>query len=211
MSTQSKDRMKLLEITFWTVGLALLALYTAALAWGDWTRERGISAYIETQQSEAAQRLTQYPHEENEAAAAMAVSVPPRSDAVIAVLRAPGIHLEVPVGQGTDETVLRRGAGLIVGSATPGSQGNVAIAAHRDTFFRGLKDITVGDLVELDTLDRLRIYRVTELSVVEPTDVHVLADTGEPVLTLVTCYPFYFVGHAPQRFIVRAVAADVAT
>jgi sortase A len=210
MSTQSKDRMKLLEITFWTVGLALLALYTAALAWGDWTRERGISAYIETQQSEAAQRLTQYPHEENEAAAAMAVSVPPRSDAVIAVLRAPGIHLEVPVSYGTEERALRRGAGLIEGTALPGTSGNVAIAAHRDTFFRGLKDLALDDVIELESPERTQTYRVTGLSVVEPADVHVLADTGEAVLTLVTCYPFYFVGHAPQRFVVRAVADNVS-
>jgi len=186
--------MKFLEFASWLVGVTLVTLYLGATAWGQSERQRGVEAFVTAQQSARVE------------SAAASTDL-----AVIGVLRIPVIELEVPVGQGTDETVLRRGAGLIVGSATPGSPGNVAIAAHRDTFFRGLKDITVGDLVELDTLDRLQTYRVTELLVVEPTDVHVLADTGEPVLTLVTCYPFYFVGHAPQRFIVRAVAADVAT
>jgi sortase A len=106
--------------------------------------------------------------------------------------------------------VLLSGAGLVEGTGLPGSNGNVAIAAHRDTFFRGLKDLALGDHIQLVMLDRTQTYIVTDLSVVEPTDVHVLDDTGEPVLTLVTCYPFYFVGNAPKRFIVRAVAAEAS-
>jgi sortase A len=125
-------------------------------------------------------------------------------------LRIPGIALEVPVTYGTDELVLLSGAGLVEGTGLPGSNGNVAIAAHRDTFFRGLKDLALGDHIQLVMLDRTQTYIVTDLSVVEPTDVHVLDDTGEPVLTLVTCYPFYFVGNAPKRFIVRAVAAEAS-
>lgn len=109
---------------------------------------------------------------------------------------------------GTDEGVLLRGAGLLEGTALPGSNGNVAIAAHRDTHFRALKDLSLGDHIELALPDRTQVYVVTDLWVVEPTDVHVLDDTGNSALTLVTCYPFYFVGNAPQRFIVRAVAAD---
>lgn len=93
----------------------------------------------------------------------------------------------------------------------PGSNGNVGIAAHRDTHFRALKDLSLGDRIELALPDRTQIYVVTDLWVVEPGDVHVLDDTGSPVLTLVTCYPFYFVGNAPQRFIVRAAAADSST
>jgi sortase A len=192
--------MKFLEFAFWIVGVTLVTLYLGATAWGQSERQRGIETFVAAQQAVQVAQAAQLPED-----------VAPRTPAVIGVLRIPVVEIEVPVSEGTGETVLSRGAGLIVGSAPPGSHGNVAIAAHRDTFFRGLKDITVGDLIELDTLDRPRTYRVTELSVVEPTDVHVLADTGEPVLTLVTCYPFYFVGHAPQRFIVRAVAADVAT
>jgi sortase A len=129
-------------------------------------------------------------------------------DTVFAVLRIPRIALEVPVNAGTGAQVLLRGAGLIAGTAAPGTAGNVAIAAHRDSFFRGLKDVELGDLVELDTREGTWTYRVTALWVVEPNEVQVIADTGEPVLTLVTCYPFYFVGHAPRRFIVRATAEE---
>jgi sortase A len=206
--------MKSLEIVAWLVGVTLVTLYLGATAWGQSERQRGVEAFVTAQQSARVESAAASPDAAARAPAAQRSAMPATQAtdlAVIGVLRIPVIELEVPVAQGTDETVLSRGAGLIVGSATPGSDGNVAIAAHRDTFFRGLKDITVGDLVELDTLDRPRTYRVTELLVVEPTDVHVLADTGEPVLTLVTCYPFHFVGRAPQRFIVRAVAADVAT
>jgi sortase A len=116
----------------------------------------------------------------------------------------------VPVNYGTSKHVLLRGAGLVEGTAWPGSNGNVAIAAHRDTYFRALKDLVLGDRIELEMLDRTQTYVVTGLSVVEPADVHVLAETREPVLTLVTCYPFYFVGNAPQRFIVRAEAAGLS-
>lgn len=126
----------------------------------------------------------------------------------IAILRIPAIGLVVPVNIGTGTRELRRGAGLLSSSPLPGDAGNVAIAAHRDSFFRGLKDVSVSDTIELDTLGRTLIYRITKLTVVQPTDVDVLADVGEPVLTLITCYPFYFVGHAPERFIVRAVATN---
>ncbi|MBK8287096.1 MAG: class D sortase [Ahniella sp.] len=102
-----------------------------------------------------------------------------------------------------------QGAGLVEGTARPGGGGNIAIAAHRDSFFRGLRDVAYGDLIELESFQRKATYRVSALAVVEPDDVQVLAETGEAALTLVTCYPFHFVGHAPQRFIVRAVATDL--
>lgn len=129
-------------------------------------------------------------------------------DVPIALLRIPTIGLVVPVNSGTGANALRRGAGLVTGSPLPGDSGNVAIAAHRDSFFRGLKDLVVDDTIELDTLGHTQSYRITDLTIVLPTDVHVLDDVGESVLTLITCYPFYFVGHAPKRFIVRAVATN---
>jgi LPXTG-site transpeptidase (sortase) family protein len=86
-----------------------------------------------------------------------------------------------------------------------GQSDNLGIAGHRDGFFRGLKDISIGDVVELDTLARAERFVVTEITVTAPSDVEVLDPTEEPSLTLVTCYPFYFVGSAPQRYIVRAV------
>jgi sortase A len=125
--------------------------------------------------------------------------------APLAVLRIPKIGLEVAVLPGTEEATLDRGLGLIEDTAPPGSDGNTGIAGHRDGFFRGLKDIAAGDTIELATLDRRDTYRVERTWIVGPDDVSVLDPTAAPSITLVTCYPFYFVGSAPQRFIVRAV------
>ncbi len=106
---------------------------------------------------------------------------------------------------GTDDRTLDRAVGHIEGTAQPGTDGNSGIAGHRDGFFRGLKDITPGDVIELDTLQGKDVYRVERTWVVNPEDVSVLDPTSTRALTLVTCYPFYFVGSAPRRFIVRAV------
>jgi sortase A len=132
-----------------------------------------------------------------------ALSEPPRTP--IAVLRIPSIRLEVPVLPGTDNDTLDRAVGHIENTAEPGADGNSGIAGHRDGFFRGLKDISSGDAIELDTLEGTDFYRVERTWVVNPEDVSVLDPTSTRVLTLVTCYPFYFIGPAPQRFIVRAV------
>ena len=123
----------------------------------------------------------------------------------LAVLRIPKIHLEVPVLPGTDDGTLDRGVGHIEDTASPGTDGNTGLAGHRDGFFRGLKDIVAGDVIELDTLQGNESYRVERVWVVDPDDVSVLDPTPTRALTLVTCYPFYFVGSAPQRFIVRAI------
>jgi sortase A len=123
----------------------------------------------------------------------------------LAVLRIPKIALEVAVLEGTGEWALNRGVGLIEDTARPGTAGNAGIAGHRDGFFRGLKDIAVGDLIELETLTGVDRYRIERTWIVNPDDVSVLDATASPSITLVTCYPFYFVGEAPQRFIVRAV------
>jgi LPXTG-site transpeptidase (sortase) family protein len=124
----------------------------------------------------------------------------------VALLSINRVALEVPVFQDISERNLNRGAGLIDGTGLPGSEGNIAIAAHRDGYFRALKDVTKGDVLELETLHGSRQYRVSVISIVEPTDLWPLGDTDEAAVTLVTCYPFYFVGSAPQRYIVRAVA-----
>jgi sortase A len=114
----------------------------------------------------------------------------------------------VAVLGGTDDWTLNRAVGHIEGTAGPGAAGNSGIAGHRDGFFRGLKDVAVGDAIELETLGAVHHYRVTRTWIVEPDDVSVLDPTASPAVTLVTCYPFYFVGSAPQRFIVRAVRVD---
>jgi sortase A len=129
-------------------------------------------------------------------------------DAPLAVLSIPRIGLEVPVFDGTDDLILNRGAGRISGTAKPGQPGNIGIAAHRDGFFRGLKDIRVGDRIELRTQGDASLYAVDDIEIVQPTDVTVLRNRPSPSLTLVTCYPFYFVGDAPQRYIVHASIVD---
>jgi sortase A len=112
--------------------------------------------------------------------------------------------LEVPVFEGTDDFTLNLGAGRIIGTAKPGSSGNIGIAAHRDGFFRGLKDIQEGDEIDLVTAGRRAAYLVDSIRIVTPDDVSVLHARERPSLTLVTCYPFYFVGSAPNRYIVQA-------
>ena len=126
------------------------------------------------------------------------------------MLTIPSIELEAPIFDGTSELTLNRGIGRIEGTADVGAAGNLGLAGHRDGFFRGLKDVEVGDTINVESLDGTTRYRITELSIVEPSDVHVLAPTDTATLTLVTCYPFYFIGEAPQRYIVKGVAATAS-
>ena len=114
------------------------------------------------------------------------------------------LGLSVMIMEGDDGKTLRRAAGHVPGTALPGQPGNVGITAHRDTFFRPLRNIQMDDVITLTTLQGEYRYRVVSTKVVSPQDVEVLDSTGGEVLTLVTCYPFYFVGAAPNRFIVRA-------
>lgn len=121
----------------------------------------------------------------------------------VAILRIPKLRVEVAVFDGTDELVLNRGVGRIIGSARVGEPGNIGIAGHRDGFFRCLKDIRVGDTLTLTSLSATTTYAVDQIEIVTPADVHVLAPRSAPAVTLVTCYPFYYQGDAPQRFIVH--------
>jgi sortase A len=122
----------------------------------------------------------------------------------IGILRIVKAHLEVPVLDGIDDISLNRGAGYIPGTAYPGESGNVGIAGHRDGFFRILKDAGIGDVIELETLEQIDIYQVKNIVIVDKNDVSVLQPSSVPILTLVTCYPFYFIGSAPKRYIVVA-------
>lgn len=125
-------------------------------------------------------------------------------DPPLAVLRIPRLNLQVPIFDGTNELILNRGAGRIEGTAMPGSDGNIGIAAHRDGFFRSLKDISVGDTLQLATSSGTISYAIDNIEIVTPDNVTVLQRRPHPSVTLVTCYPFYFVGDAPQRYIVHA-------
>ena len=122
----------------------------------------------------------------------------------LAVLRIPSLHLEVPVLEGTDAVTLNRGVGRIAGTSLPGEGGNIGIAGHRDGFFRRLKNIRTGDAIELATISGTDVFVVDRIRITSPTDVSVLRPRTKHSLTLVTCYPFYFVGPAPSRYIVEA-------
>jgi sortase A len=140
---------------------------------------------------------------------------PPTPPALVGRLEIPGLHLVAMVQEGADARTLRRAVGHIPGTALPGLPGNVGLAGHRDTFFRPLRQIRVSDAIQLETQNGTYRYRVQWTQIVGPRDVHVLSSTGGQSLTLVTCYPFYYVGAAPKRFIVRAglesVVANSAT
>ena len=129
---------------------------------------------------------------------------------VIGELQLPRLEWSAIVVQGDSDDVLRRAAGHVPGTALPGQTGNVAIAGHRDTVFRALRDVRVGDTITLRTPDGNEIYRVNSTEVVPPTDMDVLQSTGKNELTLITCFPFHYIGHAPKRFIVRAVETKIS-
>jgi len=129
---------------------------------------------------------------------------PPREGAVIAELGIPRLGLSTMVVEGVEDGELKLAAGHIPGTALPGKQGNIGIAGHRDTFFRPLRFIRKDDMIALTTLRGTSRYRVVSTKIVGSDEVQVLYPTGRDALTLVTCYPFDFVGSAPRRFIVRA-------
>jgi sortase A len=114
------------------------------------------------------------------------------------------VGLTAMVLEGADEGTLRRAVGHIRGTPLPGKQGNVALAGHRDTFFRGLRKIRVNDEITLTTLSGSYRYRVDSTKVVKPEETEALEDSDDDILILATCYPFNFLGSAPKRFIVRA-------
>ena len=131
-----------------------------------------------------------------------------RDQQALALLTITRLQLEVAIFSGTDKKTLNRGAGVVDGTSLPGTAGNIVISAHRDSFFRPLKDIRIGDVIELELRDGMQRFKVGETFITDPLDVSVLEPTETPTLTLITCYPFYFVGFAPERFIVRATLLD---
>jgi sortase A len=132
----------------------------------------------------------------------------PDTGGLIGRLEVTRLGVSVVVIEGDGASILRRAAGHIPGTSMPGGPGNVGISAHRDTFFRPLRNIRQNDVILLSTLTGEFRYKVISTQVVDPSDVAVLAPDGNEILTLVTCFPFYFVGSAPKRFVVRAERAS---
>lgn len=142
------------------------------------------------------------------ATSSLPVDQPVLPGSPIGRLEIPSLNLSATVLEGTTEWVLNRALGHIEGTAFPGRGGNIGIAGHRDRLFRGLKNISNGDQVVLITPQGTFRYEVRGIQIVKPNDTYVLSPTSWPTLTLVTCYPFRFAGHAPQRFIVKAELVD---
>jgi len=122
----------------------------------------------------------------------------------LGIITISNLNIQVPIYNGTEEFILNRGAGRIKGMAKMDEDGNLGISAHRDGFFRALKDIQLDDDIYIRTTRGVKRYAVSAIDIVPKTDVSVLEPTNEKTLTLVTCYPFYFVGNAPKRYIVTA-------
>ncbi|MDT8410126.1 MAG: class D sortase [Wenzhouxiangellaceae bacterium] len=203
-----------IELVCWATGVSLIAMYFGATIGFESERRQGIELFT---QAQAAAQAASAPAPESAAGVAQTVDqhkTPGATAAAetaslpVALLRMPGVGLEVPVFDDISERNLSRGAGWIPGTALPNDGGNMAIAAHRDQYFRALKDVAIGDLLELESLSGPRNYKVTSLTIVQPEDLWPLDPADVATVTLVTCYPFYFVGSAPQRFIVQAVAVD---
>lgn len=216
--------LRLAERCAWGAGLALLAFYIVARSHGDVAGARDVVRFLEVRAA-LADSSTQSTGEDQSASLdiggpidftlwaegrikAYEESLGEDLDLPMALLRIPKIALEVPVHEGTEELVLNRAVGRITGTAQPGTEGNIGIAGHRDGYFRGLKELEPGDTIEIVTLARTDTYLVDKISVVDPVDVQVLDPSPEPVVTLVTCYPFYYVGKAPRRYIVRATLME---
>ena len=216
--------LRVLEVLLLVAGASLLVVYAAAQVDAARSRDQALEAFAQARSDHAAAASQQksvasgaaapleQPGEPDQSLwgqtriAAYRESLGIHRDAPLGVLTIPAVELEAPIFDGTSELTLNRGIGHIEGTAGLGTAGNLGLAGHRDGFFRVLKDVKVGDTINVESLDGTTRYRITELTIVEPTDVYVLEPTDTATLTLVTCYPFYFIGEAPQRYIVKGVA-----
>ena len=207
---QKKKTLRWIERVLFLVGI--LALGSYAYAWVD---ARWVQYQENRRLEEALAAQPQVPASETDALGSFRQEeAPPEPDPepapdleegeLIGRIEIPSAGVSAMVLEGIGKKTLRRGVGHIPGTPLPRWEGNVGLAAHRDSFFRGLKDIRKNDIITLKTLHGTFQYRVESTEIVRPRDTHVLEDTDKPRLTLVTCYPFYYVGSAPKRFIVKA-------
>ncbi len=178
------------------VGVGCLATYgfvfgerAASQAYAAWTFDRDLQqvAPLRLEGAQARRLPADSPHH-----------------SIVGRIWIPKLRLSAMVSEGDDAKTLRTAVGHIPSTPFPGQRGNVGVAAHRDTFFRRLGDLHTGDSIGFSTMDGEFTYEVESLRVVAPEDIEVLAPSQENVLTMVTCYPFFYIGNAPKRFIVRA-------
>lgn len=219
MQSRIKYRLGWVEASLYFGGAVLLAVFFLLRFEGERQREAGIAAFTEAVEKQVTIASPAAGH-------GMTASVSPPDQSLwtesrireyqqslaveaappLAVMTVARLGIQVPVYDGTDDFNLNRGVARIEGTATVDGTGNLGIAGHRDSFFRGLKDIRIGDEIELLTTRGRLAYTVSSIEIVDPRDVWVLEPTEKKTMTLVTCYPFYYVGHAPKRYIVQATA-----
>jgi LPXTG-site transpeptidase (sortase) family protein len=182
------------------LGIAAVAYAGGALAYGDVAQRYASWKFVQDGRAPAAVERT-------------AAAVDSRADVHdgdrVGRLEIPRLGLSVMVFQGIEESALLAGAGHVPGTPSPGGDGNVVIAAHRDTYFRKLSGILAGDRIRVVTVRGTFEYVVDSSETVDPDETRVMESRDRDELTLITCYPFYFVGSAPKRFIVHAQAIEV--
>jgi sortase A len=201
--------LSILERGFLIVGMILLFVYSAALLHRELSSGMALREFHRAQLEgtfmvPATEKAIDFSLWSEKRVKEYQGTRPLTRNPAVAVLRIKRLKIGVPMFPTVDEVSLNRGVGWIPGTARPGESGNVGIAGHRDGFFRGLKDITTGDVIELSTQSGSAVYAVDDIEIVDPDNVGVLRPRSRPSLTLVTCFPFYYVGSAPQRFIVHA-------
>jgi len=219
-----RRKLRWMESGFYVAGVVLLAVFFVIRHEGEKQRAEGVEQFRQAQAVAAVPPGDSTPAEMTDPRLDAGLAQPDQSqwdpkrireyqeslavaaEPPLAVMSIDKLDIEVPVYDGADDFNLNRGVARITGTARIDASGNLGIAGHRDGFFRGLKDITIGDSIELQTHRGRTRYTVAAIDIVDPSDVSVLSPTESPTLTLVTCYPFYYVGHAPKRFIVRATA-----
>jgi len=179
------------ERIFWTVAIAAITLYGLSLL-ETWSYQAFLTWEFAEMLRPPSQRLASH-------LATIPVAAQP-----LGRLEIPSIQLSAMVLEGVDSSTLRHAVGHVPGTSLPDGKGNVALSAHRDTLFRHLGRLHVNDMISLTTLTGRYEYVVESTNVVDPDQTVHLRDIGRPTLTLVTCYPFYYVGPAPKRFVVHA-------
>jgi sortase A len=204
------EKKSLRQILKWTqralfAGGILLLGYCGFVLVDAWIFQRRASQELDRQlRAQRAEGHRGRPQPQPAAGTAAKSARAPTADGLIGRVTIQRVLLSVVVVEGVTKTALRRAAGHIPGTALPGEAGNVGVAGHRDTFFRPLKDLRIKDEIRFSTIKGNFKYEVESLTVVDPDDVGVLTPSGGNVLTMVTCYPFYYAGPAPKRWIVRA-------
>jgi sortase A len=195
--------LRILEIVLLIAGASALGWY--GLAQGAAARDQAaLSRELELYSARAASAAASADRRSQKRPRTLAIG------ALVGRVEVPRLDISAIAREGADARTLRSAVGHVPSTALPGDRGNAAFAGHRDSFFRGLRGIRAGDRIIVTTEDGRHDYVVRETRVVKPTDVSVLDPTPEPTLTLVTCYPFSYIGPAPNRFIVRATLTERA-